>query len=202
MKSVEFFFDLSSPYSYLASTQIEALAARAGAPFGVRWRPFVLGAVFKATGNVMPAACPAKAKYMLDDLARYARHYGVPFRMSSHFPLSAMKAHRLIVAIDEHDPRRAAEMAQGLFSAVWVDDQNIADEAVLKEALRPFHISSEELQKADDQTVKDRLRAQTDEAVRRGAFGAPSFFVGDELFWGDDRLPFVEEALRRQAPSP
>jgi 2-hydroxychromene-2-carboxylate isomerase len=195
MNSVEFFFDLSSPYSYLASTQIEAIAARSGA--AVHWRPFVLGAVFKATGNVMPAACPAKAKYMIEDLSRFARQYGVPFRMSSHFPLNTMQAHRLIVAIAEHDAPKAVEVARGLFAAVWVDDLNIADEAVLEEVIRPLHVTPEELQSSAAPSVKDRLRAQTDEAVRRGAFGAPTFFVGDELFWGDDRLPFVEAALRR-----
>jgi 2-hydroxychromene-2-carboxylate isomerase len=194
MKSIEFFFDLSSPYSYLASTQIDALAARHGAE--VRWRPFVLGAVFKATGNVMPAACAPKARYMMTDLERWARHYGVPFRMTPRFPVNALTGMRLVLIAERATPGLGRKLAQVLFHALWVDDLDITDGGVLH--LLTVAAGLDEATAQDglgDPTIKDALRANTDEAVRRGAFGAPAIFLGDQLFWGNDRLHFLEAAL-------
>ena len=190
MKTVDFFFDLSSPYSYLGSTQIEAVARRGGAE--VRWCPMVLAAVFKAAGNVMPASSPPKARWMLSDLGRWAELYRVPFRMSSRFPVNAMKGHRLILAAGNDGPRLAAS----LFSALWVDDLDLTDPACLTARSAALGLDGAQLlARSETQEVKDQLRALTDEAIRRGAFGAPAMFVGEELFWGNDRLPFVEAAL-------
>jgi 2-hydroxychromene-2-carboxylate isomerase len=194
VKSIEFFFDLSSPYSYLASTQIDALAARHGAE--VRWRPFVLGAVFKATGNVMPAACAPKARYMMTDLERWARHYGVPFRMTPRFPVNALTGMRLVLIAERATPGLGRKVAQVLFHALWVDDLDITDGGVLH--LLTVAAGLDEATAQDglgDAAIKDELRANTDEAVRRGAFGAPAIFLGDQLFWGNDRLHFLEAAL-------
>jgi len=193
MKRIDFFFDLSSPYSYLAATQLPSLAARAGAE--VAWRPMVLGAVFKATGNVMPATCAPKARNMLDDLGRWAAHYGVPFRFTTRFPVNAMKAMRMIAAVDE---TQAAALSRALFDALWVDDRDLTDEKeLLAIGERAGVDAAKALAATETQPVKDRLRAFTDEAIRRGAFGAPAMFVGDQLFWGNDRLHFVEEALAK-----
>lgn len=191
MKKVELFFDLSSPYSYLAATQMKALAARTGAE--VAWRPMVLGALFKAVGNDMPARVPLKARWMGNDLARWAAHYGVPWRMSSHFPLNAIKAMRLVLV----DDAKAADVALAGFAAMWADDRDITkdDELGRIAALGGLDPASA-LQAIEAPAIKDRLRANTDEAAARGAFGAPTMFVGDELFWGNDRLHFVEKALR------
>lgn len=194
MKTVDFFFDLSSPYSYLAATQVPALAARTGAE--VAWKPFVLHAVFKATGNDMPARVEAKARYMLPDLERWARHYGVPFRFSSRFPASTIKAMRLVLVGGAAG--RAAEAALEAFRSMWVDDRDLNDPAELGALARKAGLDPEQaLADIEGPEIKDRLRAHTDEAIRRGAFGAPSFFVGEELFWGNDRLVLLEEALRR-----
>jgi 2-hydroxychromene-2-carboxylate isomerase len=193
MKHVDFYFDLSSPYSYLAATQIDAVAARAGGV--VRWRPMVLGAVFKTAGNDMPARVPAKAVYMLKDLERWAEEYGVPFRFTSRFPLNAMKAMRCIVAAEEKSLEGALSLA--LFRAVWVDDRDVTDPAVLREVLAGVGLDPDAtLAATDTQPVKDRLRAYTDGALGLGAFGAPTMVVGDALFWGNDRLHFVEKALK------
>lgn len=193
MKKVEFFFDLSSPYSYLASTQLQALAERTGAE--IVWRPMVLGAVFKATGNEMPARIPHKARWMGNDLARWADHYGVPFRFSSHFPANAIKAMRLVLV----DDARAADVARAGFRAMWAEDRDLTDEAVLRSIAEAGGLDpAAALQAIETPAIKDRLRANTDEAVARGAFGAPTMIVGDELFWGNDRLHFVEAALRRK----
>lgn len=124
MKPVDFFFDLSSPYSYLAATQMDALAKRRGAQ--VTWKPMVLGAVFKAAGNVMPAACPPKAQYMLRDLDRWARRYEVPFQMTTRFPVNAMQAMRLTVAAEAEG--KSAKAALAAFRALWVEDRDITAE--------------------------------------------------------------------------
>lgn len=201
LKRIDFYFDLSSPYSYLAATQIEPIAARNNAV--VHWKPIVLAAVFKATGNVMPAACPPKAAYMLTDLGRWAAHYGVPFRFASRFPINALRAMRLIVAAglasggeDGH-----AGLSQALFHAAWADDRDLTSDAELRAICQGLGLPADALLAAcDTQPVKDRLRALGDEALARGAFGAPAIYVGDELFFGNDRLDFVEAALRRATP--
>ena len=193
MKTVDFYFDFSSPYSYLAATQMPRLAERTGAR--VNYKPFVLGAVFKSTGNEMPARVPAKATYMLQDLGRWARHYGVPFQWTSHFPANTIKAMRLVLVAEPLG--KAQEVTLAAFRAMWVEDRDLTEAAVLTEVARAAGLEPEAaLQAIETQAIKDRLRALTDEAVTRGAFGAPAFFVGEELFWGNDRLDFVEAALR------
>jgi 2-hydroxychromene-2-carboxylate isomerase len=192
-KTVDFYFDFTSPYSYLAATQMPALAQRTGAR--VNYKPMVLGAVFKATSNEMPARVPAKAMYMLSDLERWARHYGVPFKMASHFPVNAIKAMRLVLVGEEQG--KAQEVTLAAFHAMWADDLDLTDATVLANLARSANLDPQAaLAAIETQPVKDKLRAFTDEAVSRGLFGAPAFFVGEELFWGNDRLHFVEAALR------
>ncbi|MCK6586301.1 MAG: 2-hydroxychromene-2-carboxylate isomerase [Polyangiaceae bacterium] len=193
VRPIEFFFDFSSPYSYLAATQLPAIAARTGA--SIEWKPFVLHAVFKATENQMPARVPAKAQYMLKDLERWARHYNVGFRFNSRFPVNAIKAMRLVIAAE--DQGRAAETALAMFKAVWAEDRDVTDPKELAAIAEQAGLDVERAMAAiESQEVKDRLRVYTDDATRRGAFGAPAIFVGDELFWGNDRLHFVEEAVK------
>jgi len=196
MIELEFFFDFASQYSYLAATQIEAVAARAGAT--VRWRPMVLGAVFKATGNDMPARVAAKAAYMVRDVDRWAKRYGVPFRMNSHWPMPTVNAERLCLVADEQG--LAAPFALVTFAATWAEDRDINQPAELARLAEAVGLDAKAaLERAQAPEIKDRLRANTDEAVARGAFGAPAIFVGDQLFWGNDRLHFVEEALAAAA---
>jgi 2-hydroxychromene-2-carboxylate isomerase len=193
MKIVDFYFDLSSPYSYLAATQVPALVARTGAD--VRWKPVVLAAVFKAAGNTMPAQSPPKARYMFHDLERWARKYGVPFAMSSRFPLNTIKPERLVIAAEASG--RSAEVAQELFRAMWADDRDITSELEMRAAALAAGVDPNGLLAAiETGAVKDKLRAYTDEAVAREVFGAPTFAHGDKLYWGNDRIEFLEEALR------
>ncbi len=194
MKRVEFFFDLSSPYSYLASTQIGAIAKKHGAE--IAWRPFVLHAVFQATGNTMPARVEAKARWMFRDLNLWAEHYGVPFQMSSRFPFNAIKAMRLIVAAGREG--RAAEATAAAFAAAWATDRDLADENALRAIARAAGLDeARALAAIENPEIKDELRRNGEEAIARGAFGAPAMFVGDQLFWGNDRLHFVEAALQK-----
>lgn len=194
---IEFFFDVGSPYSYLAATQIEAVAERAGAD--VRWRPFLLGGVFKETGNDLPARVAQKARYMVGDLLRWANHYGEPLRFPSRFPLNTLKAQRALAAVARAQPERVRELALGLFRAYWVDDQDVSQPEVVARVASGCGLDGEAIVgEAETQEVKDLLRGWTGEAVGRGAFGAPSMFVGDELFWGNDRLDLLERKLREQ----
>ena len=193
-KTLDFYFDFSSPYSYLAATQVPQLAARTGAR--VNYKPSPLFAIFKATGNEMPARVPAKGTYMLKDLERWAQHYGIPFRFSSHFPANTLKAMRLVVVGAQQG--KAQDVVLSAFFAMWAEDHNLEDPAVLLEVARAAGLDPEAaLAAIETPEVKDQVRANSDEAISRGVFGAPAFFVGDELFWGNDRLQFVEAALRR-----
>jgi 2-hydroxychromene-2-carboxylate isomerase len=193
MKRVEFFFDLSSPYSYLAATQLPSLCRRNGAE--LVYRPMVLYAVFRAAGNTLPAEVPHKARWMGQDLMRWAKHYGIPFRMSSHFPVNAIKAMRLILV----DEAKAQAVTDAAFAAMWAEDRNIAAEAELRAIATAGGLDADAALRAiEEPRIKDQLRANTDEAIARGTFGAPAIFVGDELFWGNDRLSFVEAALTEQ----
>jgi len=193
VKKIEFFFDFSSPYSYMASTQMKPIAARHGAE--VVWRPIVLGALFKAVGNDMPARVPHKARWMGNDLQRWADHYGVPWRWSSHFPVNAIKAMRLVLV----DDAKAGDVTLAAFSSVWAEDRDITTpEELARIAERGGLDPASALAAIETPAIKDRLRANTDEAIARGAFGAPTMFVDDEMHWGNDRLQFVEAALRRK----
>jgi 2-hydroxychromene-2-carboxylate isomerase len=194
MKRIDFYFDLSSPYSYLAATQLPLVAARTGAEIG--WKPVVLSAIFKATGNDMPARVATKARWMGNDLARWAEEYGVPFQFSSRFPVNAIKAMRLILVAARAG--RAAEAAQAAYRALWVDDADLSDPSVLAAIARAAGLDPEAALKAiEEQPIKDLLRANTDEAIARGAFGAPTMIVGDQLFWGNDRLHHLERLLTK-----
>lgn len=194
-KTVEFFFDLGSPASYLAHTQLPALCRDSGAT--LVYRPMLLGAVFQATGNASPAMIPAKGRYMLRDLARFAERYGVPMRFNPHFPINTLTLMRLLVAVQLHQPERFDDALQALFQAIWVDGLNMGDPAKVAEVLTAAGFDAQTLQaQIAEPAVKDALKVSTEEAVKRGVFGAPTCFVQGEMFFGQDRLEFVREALR------
>jgi 2-hydroxychromene-2-carboxylate isomerase len=191
-KDLEFFFDYGSPFSYLADTQLERLAERTGAR--VIYRPMLLGGVFKETGNSSPIAIEAKRKYMMADLSRWAKHYGLPAPNNPHFPINTIRLMRGAVAAERSGVFAAYHRA--VFDAFWRDGLNLGDAAVVREVLARADLDAERLAAASEEhAVKDALRMATEAAVARGAFGAPTFFVGDQMFWGNDRLLFVEQAL-------
>ncbi len=195
---IELFFDIGSSYSYLAATQMAAVSERTGVP--VRWRPFLLGGVFKATGNEMPARIPAKARWMLGDMAMWSRHYGIPFRVPSRFPLMTLRTQRALAAVERTHPTALPAFALALFKAYWADDQDVTADPVLTAAATAAGLDPAAVIAAiDAPETKDLLRATTEEAVRRGAFGAPAMFVGDVLFWGNDRIPLLEEHLKSRS---
>ncbi|SCK38148.1 2-hydroxychromene-2-carboxylate isomerase [Variovorax sp. HW608] len=193
-KSVEFYFDLGSPASYLAATQLPGLCAEANAE--LVWKPMLLGGVFQATGNHSPATIPAKAPYMVADLARFARRYGVPFSFNPHFPVNTLLLMRGATGLQMREPERFAAYVDAMYRAMWAVPRNLNDPATVGAVLQEAGFDAAKiLALANAQDVKDRLKAVTQEAVERGVFGAPTMFVGRQMFWGQDRLDFVREAL-------
>jgi len=193
-RTVEYFFDVGSPTAYLAWTQLPKIAAEAGAT--IAWRPMLLGGVFKATGNASPVAVPAKGRWMNDDIARWARRYGVPFAFNPHFPINTLTLMRGATGMQMRRPADFARYLDVIERAMWEVPKNLGDPAVLAATLAAAGFDADEfVAMVGDPEVKARLVATTEEAVARGVFGAPTFFVGDAMFFGQDRLDFVREAL-------
>lgn len=190
--TLEFLFDVGSPTTYLAHKRMPGLIARTGAE--VIYVPVLLGGVFKATSNASPATVPAKGVYMNADLSRFANKFGVTLNFNPHFPVNTLTMMRMIAGLVGDD--RFPLLVDTLFDAMWKGRKNMGDPAVLAAVLEKAGLDpAEMLVVAESQPAKDALKANTEAAVARGVFGAPTFFVGDEMFFGQDRLDWVEEAL-------
>ncbi|WP_321909853.1 2-hydroxychromene-2-carboxylate isomerase [Paraburkholderia sp. J11-2] len=195
VKTVEFYFDFGSPASYLAWTQLPAIAAQSGAE--LVYKPVLLGGIHKATNNASPAAIPAKGAWMQIDLARFARRYGVQYTHNPHFPINTLMLMRAATGAQTHDEPLFQRYVSTVFRAMWEHPRNMADLPTVHAVLEGADLDSARLfQFAEDPAVKERLKRETEAAVARGLFGAPTMFVGDEMFFGQDRLDFVKEALR------
>jgi len=195
-RRLEYFFDFGSPTSYLAWTQLPALVADTGAE--LVWRPMLLGGVFKSTGNASPVSIPAKGRWMSGDIARWAARYGVPFRFNPHFPINTLTLMRGAAGLQLRSPESFERYCRAVSEAMWQEGANLGDPAVLAATLARAGFDVEAfLALVGDPEVKARLVATTEEAVARGVFGAPTFFVGEAMFFGQDRLDFVREALTR-----
>ena len=191
--AIEFLFDFGSPTTYLAHTQLPRIAEETGAR--VDYVPVLLGGVFKATGNQSPVMVPAKGRWMGQDIQRFARRYGVPFKFNPHFPINTLALMRGAVAFQMKQPQRFMPYVDAVFRALWVEPTNLGDPAVLAATLEEAGFKADEFQALiGDADVKARLIANTEAAVARGMFGAPTFFVGQEMHFGQDRLDFVREA--------
>lgn len=195
MKTFEFWFDFGSTASYLAWTQLPQLEAATGAR--AVYKPMLLGGVFQATGNQSPANIPAKKTYLLEEVNRFAKRYGVPFVLSPYFPVNTLLFMRGAIALQMKGDAQFMDYCRAVFNAIWVDSLNLNDPAVAAAALGKAGFDAQALVAlASEQTTKDALKAATQAAVDRGVFGAPTFFVGDQMFWGQDRMEFVKEALQ------
>jgi 2-hydroxychromene-2-carboxylate isomerase len=193
-KTAEFYFDVGSPATYLAWTQMPTICAQVGAT--LVYKPMLLGGVFQATGNASPATVPAKGSYMTTDLGRFAQRYGVPFRMNLHFPINTLQLMRATIGVQLRQPERLDALLTALFNALWVDGVNLNDIAQVGATLVAAGFDPTQiLALVNDADIKAALKANTEEAVARGVFGAPTVFVGDAMFFGQDRLDFVREAL-------
>ena len=191
-RTIEFYYDFGSPASYIAHCRLKGVAARTGAI--VELIPILLGAVFKATGNASPIECPAKGRYVAVDLMRFAARDGLPFAMNPHFPINTTVLMQLAAAL--RDDPRYARYVDFAFDAMWHFPRNMGepDEVVAMLTNAGFDAAAT-LALAGTQPVKDALRATTDAAIERGVFGAPTFFVDGAMWFGQDRLDWVEAAV-------
>ena len=194
-KKVEFFFDFGSPTSYLAWTQLPAIAIEARAD--LVWRPMLLGGVFKATGNQSPVMVKPKGKWMFDDMQRWARRYGVTLEMNPWFIINTLTLMRGAAGMQMRHADRFLKYVDVMYRAMWEKPVNLGDPDVVAATLKANGFDADAFAAlVADPAVKQRLIDTTDEAVRRGVFGAPTMFVGDAMFFGQDRLEFVKDALR------
>lgn len=193
-KTIDFYFDFGSPAAYLAHTQLPKISAETGAQ--IVYKPMLLGGVFQATGNRPPIVVVPKGSYVFTDFLRFAKRYGVPLVRNANFPIITTTLMRGAVALQMKNDPRFADYMDVVYKAIWIDDANMNDPAVVGAVLTRNGFDAAALLAAtQEQPVKDELKKLTEAAVARGIFGAPTMFVGDEMFWGQDRLDFVREAL-------
>jgi 2-hydroxychromene-2-carboxylate isomerase len=191
---IDFYFDFSSPYGYLASLVIDDLAARHGR--AVAWRPILLGVVFKTTGQSPLLDQPLRGEYARRDIARAARELGAPFRLPETFPINAMAASRAFYWLAGGSAARAREFARAAFAAIFVEGCDMGPPPAVIALARAKGFDADAMAKAlEEQAVKDRLRSEVEAAMARGVFGSPYVVVDGEPFWGLDHLPQVERWL-------
>ena len=191
-KTIEFLFDVGSPTTYLAHRRLPAIVARTGA--NVDYIPVLLGGIFKATGNAPPGMVAARGRWMGIDMARHAAREGITLAHNPDFPINTITMMRMLTAA--RGTPDFAPLAEALFVAMWQQPRNMGDPATLATTLAAAGFDPALwLERANDPDVKAALVKATEYAVSRGAFGAPTFFVGDEIFFGQDRLGWVEAAV-------
>ncbi|GAC31621.1 2-hydroxychromene-2-carboxylate isomerase [Paraglaciecola polaris] len=194
-KKIEFFFDVGSPTAFLADGQLRKLAEKYAAE--LVYEPMLLGAVHQASKNMSPALIPAKGKYMAEhDLPRFIQRYGCEFNMNPHFPINTLTLMRGCYAakvMDIFEPYLTV-----IFNGMWVKGLNLADETVLLAELTGAGIDGHKLLSLTSQeTIKDLLKENTGRAIEKGVFGAPTMFIGKQMYFGQDRLDFIEQELMR-----
>ncbi|MBT9523108.1 MAG: 2-hydroxychromene-2-carboxylate isomerase [Dechloromonas sp.] len=193
---IDFWFDFSSPYGYLLSEKIDALAAQYGRK--VRWHPILLGIIFKATGSApLTQQNPAKASYSLHDFSRSARFMGVPYRHPSQFPLATQNAARAYYWLHGQDCALARQFAHATFRALYVDDRDISSPDTVLDIAGQLGVDREALAAAlQSPEIKERLKDEVDNAIKLGVFGSPYVLIDGEAFFGADRLPQIEHWLK------
>ncbi len=196
--SIDYFFAPQSPWTYLGHARFTRIAAAAGAKVNIR--PADLGKVFAVSGGLPLAKRPPQRQaYRLVELRRFADHLGIPLNLHpAHFPVAGDPAARLIIAVDQHDGADAAMafMAR-LMAGVWAEERDIADPKTLAAVLAECGLASRRLEDAQAPQIQERYDAHTRDAIDLGVFGAPTYLVEDEMFWGQDRLDFLERRLAR-----
>ena len=192
---ITFYFDFSSPYSYLASERIDELAAKYDRR--VKWRPVMLGAAFKASGMPLLVTIPLKGEYSKRDFDRSARFMGIPYKFPPKFPLSSLAAARAYYWLHGQDCARAREFAHAVFRAYWMDGRDISETPVVLAIAGALGLEVGACETAiATPEIKERVKQETDAAIAQGMFGAPYFMVDGEPFLGADRLPQIEKWLQ------
>ncbi len=192
--SIDFYFDFSSPYGYLASHKIDALAAKHGRE--ARWRPYLLGAVMKMTGQQPLPSIPLKGDYAKRDFLRSARFHGVPYRHPTNFPIASVAPTRAFYWLNAKDPRRARELARALYAAYFLEDIDVSNAESTIAVAAKIGLAADEVRAGiNDQAVKDLTKREVDGAIAIGAFGSPYIVVDGEPFWGVDRFDQIDRWL-------
>jgi 2-hydroxychromene-2-carboxylate isomerase len=192
--SIDFYFDFSSPYGYLAGQKIDALAAKHGRT--VDWHPMLLGVAFKQTGSQPLTEVPIKGDYSRRDFARTARYHGVQFRMPGRFPIPSQAPGRIVTWLKRDRPAAAVPIAKALYHAYFVDDRDISSADVAADVAAAGGVAREEARAAtEDPAIKDLFRKDVEAAIARGVFGSPFVFVDGEPFWGMDRFDQIDRWL-------
>ncbi|MFZ3321572.1 MAG: 2-hydroxychromene-2-carboxylate isomerase [Usitatibacter sp.] len=193
---VDYYFEFSSPYGYIASHLVDGLGARIGRE--IRWRPFLLGPVFKATGTAPLVDIPMKGDYSRRDFVRSARFHGVTFNMPEKFPIGTVGAVRAFYWIGDQDPAKARAFARALYNEYFAGGRDIGAPETVIEVAASLGVDRNALQAAlADSAVKERAKAEVDAAIAKGVFGSPFFIVDGEPFWGCDRIPMLEQWVKR-----
>jgi 2-hydroxychromene-2-carboxylate isomerase len=191
---LEFYFDFSSPYGYLASTRIDDLASHYGRT--VKWRPMLLGAAFKKSGQRPLMDIPMKGDYSRQDIARFARLLNLKLRMPAQFPFMAANPSRAFYWLEDRDPGLAKRFARAVFRQAYADGRDVSPVDFVCDLAQGMGVDREALKAGiTSPEGKERLRVEVDAAVKRGVFGSPFIYVDGEPFWGADRLAQVEEWL-------
>jgi len=191
---IDFYFDFYSPYGYLASLRIDEIAARHGRR--VNWKPFMLGATFSITGHQPLIDTPMMADYTLLDLQRSARLQAANFRMPDDYPKAALSCSRAYYLLVDEQPEQAVALAKAIYKAIFGEGKDGTRIELIAELARNLEIDAEALVPAmQTQPIKNRLKAETQAAINRGVFGSPFIFIGDEPFWGNDRLDQLDRWL-------
>ena len=194
MKKIDFYFDFSSPYGYLASQMIDALAEKHGR--SVDWHPMLLGVVFKQTGAAPLTQVPVKGPYSERDFARTARYHGIEFRMPAVFPIPAQAPSRVMLWAKAQSPEAGVRAAKALYRAFFVEGLDISKPEVAAEAARRAGFDASAARAAiDDPAIKDALKREVDAAFAAGVFGSPFVVVDGEPFWGTDRFAQIDRWL-------
>ena len=193
-KSLEFYFDFGSPTAYLAHKRLQQLAKQYA--LDIHYVPMLLGGVFKASGNASPVTIPAKGKYMLEhDLPRFAQRYSVSLKFNPHFPINTLTLMRAAIAAQHQGCFDT--YVDVVFDAMWTQEKNMGDPNVVAEVLEAHGLDAEALLTASQEPgIKAELVSNTEAAVARGAFATPTMYMDGQMYFGQDRLDFIEQALR------
>jgi 2-hydroxychromene-2-carboxylate isomerase len=192
---IDFYFEFGSPYGYIAAQLAEDFEKRVGRP--LKWRPLLLGPIFKVTGQAPLADIPIKGGYSKKDFERSARYHKVPYRQPEKFPIGTVAAMRAFYWVDDRDPKQARSLAKALYTAYFVDGKDTSSPAVVVEIARSVGVDGGALAKAlEDPALKERAKREVDAAIAAGVFGSPFFVVDGEAFWGVDRMPMLEDWIR------
>jgi len=193
--AIDFYFEFSSPYGYIASQLADDFEKRVGRP--LRWRPFLLGPVFRITGQPPLVEIPMKGEYSKRDFLRSARMHKVPYRHPAKFPIGTVAAMRAFYWLDDQDPARSRALAKALYRAFFVDGIDISAAQTVVGIAKSLGVDEAALSAAlEDHALKERAKKEVDDAIAANVFGSPFFIIDGEPFWGVDRMPMLEEWIR------